>query len=109
MAAFHIPLSPALAALLDRLDREGEANDAATKERAKKWLSITPDTGAFLWVLVRSLGARRVLEIGTSMAYSTLWLAHAVSGLDGHVTTLERSSTKLAGARENLRLGGLES
>jgi len=40
-------------------------------------LNITRDTGEFLSVLVMAVSARRVLEIGTSNGYSTLWLARA--------------------------------
>jgi predicted O-methyltransferase YrrM len=42
--------------------------------------NITRDTGEFLAVLVRATAARRVLEVGTSNGYSTLWLAEAARG-----------------------------
>ncbi len=58
-------------------------------------LNITPDTGEFLSALVR-FGAARVLEIGTSNGYSTLWLAEAAAAIDGHVITLEYAQDKAA-------------
>ena len=41
-------------------------------------LNITRDTGEFPSVLGRATAATRVLDIGTSNGYSTLWLAEAV-------------------------------
>ncbi|MDR5874064.1 hypothetical protein LPL18_007295 [Halomonas sp. CUBES01] len=51
-------------------------------------LNITRDTGEFLQVLVKATRAHRVLEIGTSNGYSTLWLAQGVEPIGGHVTTV---------------------
>src|SRR5258705_2958188 len=72
-----------LEALKAELESFGEANDAATTERPRRMLNITRDTGEFLAVLVRVMAARRVLEIGTSNAYSTLWLASAARAIGG--------------------------
>lgn len=51
-------------------------------------ISVSAPLGMLLHVLVRALGARRVLEIGTLAGYSTIWIAHAV-GPEGKVITLE--------------------
>ena len=64
-------------------------------------LNITRDTGEFLSVLVRATNARRVLEIGTSNGYSTLWLAGAARAIGGSVTTVELSEFKLGLAAQN--------
>jgi predicted O-methyltransferase YrrM len=42
-----------------------------------------------LGTIVRTTGARRVLEIGGGLGYSALWLADAV-GLGGQVETIDR-------------------
>ena len=55
-------------------------------------LNITRDTGELLSVLVRAMNAQRVLEIGTSNGYSTLWLAMAAKAINGLVTTVELSA-----------------
>jgi predicted O-methyltransferase YrrM len=89
------------------LERFGEANDAATNDRPRRMLNITRDTGAFLAVLVRAMSARRVLEIGTSNGYSTLWLAEAVGGIGGSVTTVESAEHKLELAAANFARSGL--
>lgn len=94
-------------ALLDELARFGAANDARETERPRRMLNITPDTGRLLWILVRQAHATRILEIGTSNAYSTIWLADAAREIGGRVTTLELDPGKVALARENLTRAGL--
>ena len=89
------------------LERFGEANDAATNERSRRMLNITRDTGEFLSVLVRATVARRVLEIGTSNGYSTLWLAEAARAIGGSVTTVEFAEYKVGLATANFKRSGL--
>src|SRR5262245_13388869 len=96
-----------LTALLDDLARFGKDNDARETERAKRMLTITPDTGRLLWILVRTSAATRILEVGTSNAYSTIWLADAARETGGRVTTLELDADKIRQARENLARAGL--
>jgi predicted O-methyltransferase YrrM len=87
----------------ERLRREledlGDRHDAAPISHDERLLNITPDTGAFLAVLVRASHARRILEIGTSNGYSTLWLAEAAHATRGQVTTVEHLPAKAALAR----------
>lgn len=92
-----------LETLKAELERFGETNDAATTERPRRMLNITRDTGEFLAVLVRATIARRVLEIGTSNGYSTLWLADAARKIGGLVTTVEFAEYKIELASANLR------
>ena len=89
------------------LERFGETNDAATTERPRRMLNITRDTGEFLAVLVRATAARRVLEIGTSNGYSTLWLADAARAIGGSVTTVECAEYKIGLASANFARSGL--
>jgi predicted O-methyltransferase YrrM len=96
-----------LETLKAELERFGEANDAATNERPRRMLNITRDTGEFLAVLVRATAARRVLEIGTSNGYSTLWLADAARGVGGLVTTVEFAAYKIGLASANFARSGL--
>ena len=95
--------------LLHELEEFGERNDGAISERPRRMLNITRDTGEFLSVLVRATHARRVLEIGTSNGYSTLWLALAVTAINGRVTTIEVSDFKISLAAENFDRSGLSS
>jgi len=94
-------MSASLEALKTELERVGAANDGATAERSRRMLNITRDTGEFLSVLVRATLARRVLEIGTSNGYSTLWLAEAARAIGGAITTVEFSAYKVGLASAN--------
>jgi predicted O-methyltransferase YrrM/predicted pyridoxine 5'-phosphate oxidase superfamily flavin-nucleotide-binding protein len=96
-----------LEAFKAELERFGAANDAAADDRPRRMLNITRDTGEFLAVLVQATGARRVLEIGTSNGYSTLWLADAARTIDGTVTTVECSEYKIGLASANFARSGL--
>ena len=100
-------MTESLQVLLSELERFGEANDNATTERPRRMLNITRDTGEFLSVLVQATAARRVLEIGTSNGYSTLWLANAARATGGAVTTVELSDYKVGLARQNFSRSGL--
>ena len=97
----------ALLALLDELARFGSENDARETERPRRMLNITPDTGRLLWIMIRTAGASRILEVGTSNAFSTIWLADAARETGGRVTTLEMNPNKIALATENLTKAGL--
>jgi predicted O-methyltransferase YrrM len=94
--------------LLERLWREGEAHDARTAEHDRRMLHITPDTGRFLALLIQLVGARDVLEIGTSDGYSTVWLGDAAEGQGGRVVTVEKSAWKADLARHTLVEAALE-
>ena len=96
-----------LDALKAELERFGAANDAATADRAHRMLNITRETGELLAVLVRAIAARRVLEIGTSNGYSTVWLAEAAGAIGGSVTTVEVAEHKVALATATCAQSGL--
>jgi predicted O-methyltransferase YrrM len=94
-------LDDSLAALKDELERFGVATDSANADNARRMLNVTHDTGQFLSVLVRATCARRILEIGTSNGYSTLWLAEAARDVGGLVTTVETAQYKVELAAAN--------
>ena len=97
-----------LAELLDDLHRRGREFDAAQSDRLDRLRNLEPDTARLLALLVRALAPRRVLELGTSNGYSTIWLADAVEDVGGTLVSVEFDATRAEGARENLRAAGLE-
>ena len=97
----------ALRKLLADLAEFGRANDARETDRRRRLLNIAPETGVLLGILVRAMDARRILEIGTSNGYSTIWLAWAAADTGGHVTTIEREADKAAMAQANFHRAGL--
>lgn len=100
-------MNATLLALLAQLAKQGAVNDAEKTDRSQKMLNLEPETAQLVSILVRNGGYTRVLEIGTSNGYSTIWLADAMHSTGGHVTTLDRSTDKHALAEANLRRAGL--
>jgi predicted O-methyltransferase YrrM len=97
-----------LGALLAELEALSKANDATETPWPRRLLNITHDTDEFLAGLVRATDAKRVLEIGTSNGYSTLWLDAAARAIGGAVTTIEKAEYKVGLAKANFARSGLE-
>jgi len=74
-----------------------------------RFLCLDRSQGAFCYLLARALGARRVVEFGTSFGVSTIYLALAVrDNGGGRVIGTEMVPAKARGARENLCAAGLD-
>jgi len=83
--------------------------DVVAREGRSEGLPIVfPDTGALLHALTRLTGARRVLEIGTAIGYSALWIATALPP-DGLLISLERDASRATRARDHARAAGLDA
>lgn len=93
--------------LLEELEAFGLANDEREQERQHRMLNITASTGRFLHILVQASNAQRILEVGTSNGYSTIWLADAARATGGHVTSLDNDPKKTRMAATNLERAGL--
>jgi len=63
--------------------------------------------GRFMHSLILAARPARILELGTSTGYSTIWLASAAATYGGVVETLERSDEKIAIATKNFSRAGL--
>jgi predicted O-methyltransferase YrrM len=100
--------NPARRAFADELYATGRAHDARQDDRLARWRNVEPETAAMLGVLIRTKGARRILEIGTSNGYSTIWLGDAAEETGGAVISLEIEPGRTALAREHLAQAGLE-
>jgi predicted O-methyltransferase YrrM len=96
-----------LTAVLEELHRHGAEHDAGRADRLDRLRNVEPDTARVLALLVRATGARRLLEIGTSNGYSTLWLADAVRAVGGHLVSVDVDAARSALAAENLDRAGL--
>jgi len=97
-----------LSAFLDELYAGGVAHDAAQPDRLLKHRNLEPATAELLSLIVRIAAARRVVEIGTANAYSTVWLADAVGDTGGHVVSIDTATNDEA--RNNLaRAGALQA
>src|SRR6266542_6499309 len=69
---------------------------------------IDAEVGALLRVLVIASGAKRILEIGTAIGYSGIWLAGALPA-DGMLLTMEKDPERARIARENFERSGFAS
>lgn len=69
-------------------------------------IEVAPVNGKLLHLIARMTGARRVLEIGTLGAYSTIWMARGIPA-DGTVVTIEAEPHIAAVARANLDRAGV--
>lgn len=69
-------------------------------------IEVAPVNGKFLHLLARISGARRVLEIGTLGAYSTIWMARGIPD-DGRIVTIEAEPRIAEIARANLERAGV--
>jgi predicted O-methyltransferase YrrM len=70
-------------------------------------MPIGPEAGALLNSLVRALKPSRILELGTSNGYSTLWLAEAARVVGARVITIDQLARKQAYARAALDKAGV--
>ncbi|KRD45229.1 6-phosphogluconolactonase [Cellulomonas sp. Root930] len=71
-------------------------------------IAVTPHQGKLLHLLAQTVGARRILEIGTLGGYSTLWLARALPA-DGRLTTLEIDPEHARVATDSLTQAGVDA
>jgi predicted O-methyltransferase YrrM len=94
-------------AIADEVLAAARAHDAAQSDRLARFRNVEPETAELLGVVVRAARARRVLELGTSNGYSTIWLADAAEATGGALTSVEIDPARTALARANLARAGL--
>jgi len=83
-----------------------EATLAATEAAGMPMIAVSPGQGRLLAILCQSIGARRVLELGTLGGYSTIWMARTLPP-GGEVVTIEAMPTHAEVARRNIVAAGL--
>jgi predicted O-methyltransferase YrrM len=122
---------PGIKTLLDRLHREAKGDELRFGVKMLPYLTerllgrkpsftdqyrrmadlsipVSPEQGLFAYLVARSIGARRIVEFGTSFGVSTIYLASAVRDNGGGVVIgSEFISSKAERARENIEAAGL--
>lgn len=69
--------------------------------------SLDPDAAKLLYIMATGLKAKSIVEVGTGVGYSTLWLAAATQKHGGKVLTCEIDPAKADEARANFEKAGL--
>jgi predicted O-methyltransferase YrrM len=94
---------------LAKNDAEKQALAVLDEMTKDKWyLNVTTREGRVLRQLAETMGAKRIVEIGTSSGYSTIWLALAARANGGKVYTHEIDPEKVKIARANFKKAGLD-
>ncbi len=97
-----------LIALLKELEKKDTQERIKGLPSAVRMRNITPDVGLYLNIMIKATKAKRILEIGTSNGYSTIWLGLAAKENNGQVITLELDHKKVVMAKENINRAGLD-
>ena len=110
-------IDPAVWAVIEdyeaRAQREEQLWNTLPEEETRRRLDefllpIGRAAGTLVNLLIKEGGARRILEVGSSYGYSTIWLAEAARAVGGKVTSLELRAGKAEYARAQLARVGLE-
>ncbi|UCF33345.1 MAG: class I SAM-dependent methyltransferase [Phycisphaerales bacterium] len=80
--------------------------DDIHRNQFRGW-NISPEDGRLLRVLTESMGAKNVVELGTGVGYSSIWLCLALQSTGGKLTTYEIEAHRASLARENFKRAGV--
>jgi len=92
-------IAPPRDTLLERMEEYAETNSVPI---------IGPLVGRLLYNLAKISQSRKVLEIGTAIGYSGIWLARAVAPLKGSLTTIDMNPERVKIAKKNIAEAGLD-
>ena len=79
-----------------------------SKSRADIQPSVEPELGKFLGLIVRLTNAGKILEVGSGIGYSTIWLAEAARSINGRVVTIDNHPRTHLELVRNINRAGLE-
>lgn len=79
------------------------------EERARKDVcpSIGPNIGSLIYLLIQLTQATKVVEFGTCLGYSTIWLARGLEETDGKLISIESSPRFVKETQDNVARAGL--
>jgi predicted O-methyltransferase YrrM len=96
-------------AVAQRVFEAASVHDAAQADRLLRHRVLEPVSAELLGVLVRVRRATRVLELGTSIGHSTLWLADAAEAAGGSVVSVDLDAERSRAAASALAEAGLST
>jgi len=100
--------------VLSRLEKDNDYENSHRDEvpSEKRLNCISKNIGMFYNIMLKSINAKNILEIGMSVGYSGLWFADAVMSnkqLNGQIITIDREKFKIDSARRNFEEAGADS
>ena len=98
--------------ILKKLEKQEiyERENPTKVEPSEKMLAITRNIGLFYNILLRGIKAEKILEIGTSTGYSTLWFAEAIKTKnEAKIITIDQDRKKIARAEKNFEEAGVSN
>ena len=112
MSLTHTPITEELADYIRRVTlREPEALRRLRQEAegdSPGSIQIGPEQGQFLHLMARILGARKTLEVGVLMGYSSTWVALALPP-GGKLVACDCNAEFMVRARRTWREAGVEA
>jgi len=78
------------------------------RNQGRRMQNVSTEDGRLLRLLTEAVGAKHVVEIGTSNGYSGIWFCLALRTTGGKLTTHEIDAGRAALARENFKRAGVE-
>ncbi len=82
--------------------------DELERTQSRGNMNVPIEDGRLLRLLAESIGARQIVEIGTSNGYSGIWQCLALKATGGKLTTFEIDARRAALARENFKKAGVD-
>ena len=91
------------------IDYENSHRDEVPSE--KRLNCISKNIGTFYNIMLKSIHAKSILEIGMSVGYSGLWFADAIMSntKDGQIITIDKEKFKIDSATRNFEEAGVSS
>ncbi len=96
-------------AAMAALEAIDEADRADGTPQVRRLRAVRPEVGQLLLTMALAIGARTIVEVGTSGGYSALWLAVAAGRTGGRVVTFEIDPDKIRRARRTFQDAGVEA
>jgi len=99
--------------VLSRLEKDIDYEEMHRDEipSEKRLNCISKNIGTFYNIMLKSIHAKNILEIGMSVGYSGLWFADAIMSntQDGQIITIDREQFKIDSATRNFEEAGVSS
>ena len=80
---------------------ELEKSEKIQVNHDERMLTISNETGEFFNILLKAMNAKKILEVGMSVGFSTLWFADTILANNGKIVTIEENRDKITRAKKN--------